>query len=92
MLLGGDFRQVLPVVPKKGREDIVGSSIIKSSLWDNCTVFDLVENMRIEKNLPPVTIDGIKVPFRDWVLALGDGTEQTTNFDDDMEPSKIKIL
>ena len=57
MLLGGDFRQVLPVVPKKGREDIVGSSIIKSSLWDNCTVFDLVENMRIEKNVPPVTID-----------------------------------
>ncbi|WOH09902.1 hypothetical protein DCAR_0729362 [Daucus carota subsp. sativus] len=91
ILLGGDFRQVLPVVPKKGRADIVGASISKSSLWNDCTVFNLVENMQIEKNVPAVTIDGRKVPFRDWVLALGDGTEQTTNFDDDTEPSWIKI-
>lgn len=41
MFLGGDFRQTLPVLPKKGREEIVAASIIKSRLWQDCTVFRL---------------------------------------------------
>lgn len=91
MLLGGDFRQILPVIPKKGREEIVGASISKSQLWQSCQVFKLVENMRIEKNVPPVTIAGRKVPFREWVLALGDGLEPVLAFGDDVEPSWIRI-
>lgn len=75
MVLGGDFRQILPVLPKKGREEVVAASINKSKLWDHCTVFNLRENMRIDKNVPPVTIQGKKVLFRDWVLALGDGRQ-----------------
>jgi ATP-dependent DNA helicase PIF1 len=27
VVLGGDFRQILPVVPKGGREDIVSASL-----------------------------------------------------------------
>jgi hypothetical protein len=27
MVLGGDFRQILPVVPKGGREDIISASL-----------------------------------------------------------------
>ncbi|KAL8148110.1 hypothetical protein AgCh_005453 [Apium graveolens] len=61
MLLGGDFRQTLPVLPKKGREDVVASTITK------------------------------RVQFRDWILALGDGSEPTLQFGDDIEPSWIKI-
>ncbi|XP_074328023.1 uncharacterized protein LOC141665934 [Apium graveolens] len=92
VLLGGDFRQTLPVVPKKGREDIVASSITKSPLWQSCHVFPLLENMRIEKNVPLVMIDGRSVAFRDWVLALGDGSEPTFLLGDDPDPSWIKIL
>ncbi|KAK1383681.1 hypothetical protein POM88_021416 [Heracleum sosnowskyi] len=57
----------------------------------NCRVFTLLENMRIEQNIPPVTIGDRKVPFRDWVLALGDGVEPAVPFGDDIEPTWIKI-
>lgn len=43
--------------------------------------------MRIEINVPPVTIDGKKVSFRDWVLALRDGSQQTFALGEDLEPS-----
>ncbi len=33
MVLGGDFRQILHVVPKVGREDIVSASLPRSHLW-----------------------------------------------------------
>lgn len=36
MLLGGGFRQILPVLPKKGREEVVAPSISKSKLWECC--------------------------------------------------------
>ncbi|KAK1395187.1 ATP-dependent DNA helicase [Heracleum sosnowskyi] len=91
ILFGGDFRQTLPVVPKKGREEIVASSIIKSPLWRSCKVFPLLQNMRIEINVPPLTIDGRNVAFRDWVLALGDGTEPSFLLGDDPDPSWIRI-
>jgi hypothetical protein len=32
VVLGGDFRQILPVVPKGGREDIVSASLPRSHL------------------------------------------------------------
>ncbi|KAK1360144.1 ATP-dependent DNA helicase [Heracleum sosnowskyi] len=91
ILLGGDFRQTLPVVLEKGREEIVASSITKSPLWRSCKVFPLLENMRIERNVPPITIDGRNVAFKDWVLALGDGSEPSFLLGDDPDPSWIKI-
>ena len=33
MLIGGDFRQVLPVVRKGRREDIVDASLCHSFIW-----------------------------------------------------------
>ena len=36
VVLGGDFRQILPVIAKGRREQIVEASITKSSLWNNC--------------------------------------------------------
>jgi hypothetical protein len=33
MALGGDFRQMLLVVPKGGREDIVNASLPRLHLW-----------------------------------------------------------
>jgi hypothetical protein len=32
MVLGGDFRQILPVVPKGGRKDIVNAPLLRSHL------------------------------------------------------------
>ncbi|XP_074356468.1 uncharacterized protein LOC141696187 [Apium graveolens] len=91
MVLGGDFRQVLPIIQKKGRGEIVAASISKSRLWQYCKVFTVRENMRIERTVPKVTIHGKKVQFRDWVLSLGDGLEQTIIIGDDPEPSWITL-
>ena len=34
LIMGGDFRQVLPVVPKATRNEAINACIIKSLLWE----------------------------------------------------------
>uniref|UniRef100_A0A2N9G403 ATP-dependent DNA helicase n=1 Tax=Fagus sylvatica TaxID=28930 RepID=A0A2N9G403_FAGSY len=70
VVLGGDFRQILPVIPKGRREDIVESSINQSLLWDYCTVFKLTQNMRIQQNRG----DKPTRDFAEWILKVGDDT------------------
>nr|XP_017217380.1 PREDICTED: uncharacterized protein LOC108194955 [Daucus carota subsp. sativus] len=91
VVLGGDFRQVLPVVPKEGREGIVAASISKSYLWQECKGFTLVENMRVQRNIPPITLDGKVMDFRDWILDIGNGVQQTYDLAGNGDSSWIKI-
>ncbi|XP_074031818.1 uncharacterized protein [Leptinotarsa decemlineata] len=46
VLLAGDFRQTLPVVPKETRADEVKSCIKKSNLWPQVNILKLFKNMR----------------------------------------------
>lgn len=39
VLLGGDFRQILLVINKGTKEDIVNATINRLDLWNYCTVF-----------------------------------------------------
>ena len=41
VLLGGDFRQILPVIPQGNKADTVLASISHSYLWDRCHKFTL---------------------------------------------------
>ena len=61
IVLGGDFRQILPVIPRGSRSDIVHATINSSYLWDNCQVLILSKticiykatcNQQIRKKLP----------------------------------------
>ncbi|KAL4619659.1 hypothetical protein ACB092_06G096000 [Castanea dentata] len=71
VVLGGDFQQILPVVRKGRREDIVQSLISKSYLWSDCHVFKLQTNMRLlQNNLSRVETSSIK-DFREWILKIG---------------------
>jgi len=36
VVFGGDFRQILPVIPRESRSDIVHATINSSYLWDHC--------------------------------------------------------
>ncbi|GKE98721.1 ATP-dependent DNA helicase PIF1-like protein [Tanacetum coccineum] len=45
-LLGGDFKQILPVIPKGKREDIVQACINRLELWKHCKVSTLKRSMR----------------------------------------------
>ncbi|XP_057730367.1 uncharacterized protein LOC130945682 [Arachis stenosperma] len=47
VVLGGDFRQILPVIPQGSRQDIVHSTVNLSYLWKFCQVPKLTKNMRL---------------------------------------------
>jgi hypothetical protein len=47
IVLGGDFRQILLVVPKGRREHIVNASIKRSYLWRHFTIYKLKQNMHL---------------------------------------------
>ncbi|VDP08631.1 unnamed protein product [Heligmosomoides polygyrus] len=64
MLLGGDFRQVLPVVEKGSRFDMVHACIKRSVLWPLFHTFRLTANMRVSAD---------DVSHKRWLLELGDG-------------------
>eukprot|EP00112_Aurelia_sp_Birch-Aquarium-sp1_P020718 Seg540.7 transcript_id=Seg540.7/GoldUCD/mRNA.D3Y31 product="ATP-dependent DNA helicase PIF1" protein_id=Seg540.7/GoldUCD/D3Y31 len=68
MFLGGDFRQVLPVMQRASREQIVNSSLKKSPLWHLFHQFRLLINMRANQ-------DENYREFADWLLRIGDARE-----------------
>jgi ATP-dependent DNA helicase PIF1 len=49
--IDGDFRQVLPVVPKGTRAQIVAASIRRHPLWEHATTLPLTVNMRVQRLL-----------------------------------------
>ncbi|CAN1162780.1 ATP-dependent DNA helicase PIF1 [Linum perenne] len=73
VLLGGDFRQTLPIVVNGGREDNLNASLTRSYLWNHCTLLELKTNMRIiDSTINAAHIfEGLSFP--EWVLAIGDG-------------------
>ena len=49
VVFSGDFRQILPVIPKGTRYDIVHSSLCSSKrIWNHCKVLRLTKNMRLQ--------------------------------------------
>src|SRR3954463_16060467 len=72
IVFGGDFCQILPVVIKGGREDIVGSCLRRSILWTHIKLITLKINMRLyrSENQP----DAIEQKeFAEWLLEVEEG-------------------
>ncbi|KAL7116793.1 hypothetical protein ACP275_03G027900 [Erythranthe tilingii] len=72
VVLGRDFRQILPVVLKASRQDIVHATINSSPLWNFCRVMKLTKNMRLQSSSSPSNVKEIK-EFGDWILNVGNG-------------------
>jgi ATP-dependent DNA helicase PIF1 len=53
VVLGGDFRQILPVVRKGSRQDIIDASINSSKIRAYCNVSRLTVNMRLGASSVP---------------------------------------
>ncbi|XP_031096995.1 uncharacterized protein LOC116001246 [Ipomoea triloba] len=81
VVLGGDFRQILPVIPKGTRQDIVQASINSSYLWNNCEVLRLTKNLRLRSVTTEGEIEKLDT-FAKWIADLGDG-KLGGNTDDD---------
>ncbi|XP_026434114.1 uncharacterized protein LOC113331631 [Papaver somniferum] len=92
LLLGGDFRQILPVIRGGSRENIVDSSISRSKLWKHFHVFQLSENMRLLKGNCTSAEKQTISKFGKWILDLGDGKlpEKAVEGEDE-DPTWINI-
>ncbi|CAH9117162.1 unnamed protein product [Cuscuta europaea] len=84
VVLGGDFRQTLPVIPKGTREEIVMSAINSSYLWDCVQVMHLTINMTLMQHTNIIDKEEIE-RFAKWILQIGEGTidlqNNLSNFD-----------
>jgi ATP-dependent DNA helicase PIF1 len=81
VVLGGDFRQVLPVVRKGSRAQIVGASLRRLYLWESMCHLKLVRNMRAQSD-----------PwFTDYLLHIGGGTEEVNGDGSVRIPNEICV-
>ncbi|XP_052626960.1 uncharacterized protein LOC128133528 [Lactuca sativa] len=72
IVFGGDFRQILPVVPGGSRQNIVNASLSSSYLWEHCKVHRLTKNMRLTVGRDQSDIGKIR-DFANWLLDIGEG-------------------
>ena len=79
VVLGGDFRQVLPVINGGSRAEIVLNSLNYSYLWRHCKVLKLTKNMRLLST--DLTAEELKEleEFSQWILDVGDGVAGEPN-------------
>ena len=68
ILLAGDFRQCLPVVPGANRAGTVAHCINRSYLWKLFTIYQLTKNLRVSASGDPK-----KEEFDKWTLSIGNG-------------------
>ncbi|XP_020962284.1 uncharacterized protein LOC107606362 isoform X4 [Arachis ipaensis] len=76
VVFGGDFRQILPVIPKGTRQEIVNATINSSYIWDSCKLLSLTKNMRLKAGDSHTNSSELK-EFGDWILGIGDGSHGT---------------
>ena len=76
VVFGGDFRQVLPVVPKGNQAATVGASLRSSYLWGNMRKHTLTTNKRVSNMLRDANNRAEAATlqaFADTLLEIGEG-------------------
>lgn len=91
VVLGGDVRQILPVIEGGNRAKVVNSAIINSALWSSVPVLHLTENMRLNScGLEPTACQQL-AQFSTWMLDVEEGKVPCRAREGEDEPSWIKI-
>jgi len=88
VLFGGNFRQILPVIPKGGREDIVGACLSRLLLWRYARVYRLNINMRLSMGHYNLEV----AEFANWILQIGNGIVPMLPPQHDLEEDWIRLL
>ncbi|XP_070678029.1 uncharacterized protein [Malus domestica] len=91
ILFGGDFRQILPVVPNGSVADIVEASLTSSYLWPYLTIFFLKQNMRLSKTGLDEREKQELAHFAKWILDIGNGTVVESLSSTDEESCWVQI-
>lgn len=68
LLLSGDFRQTLPVIPRATYADEINACLKQSHLWRNVSILRLTINMRIQLQNDPLALS-----FSEQLLKIGNG-------------------
>ena len=76
LVLCGDFRQTLPVIPGASRAGIIDKCLNQHPLWRHFTVMHLTKNMRVNAKSDPKLIE-----WSDWLQRIGDGVEGRLAYD-----------
>jgi ATP-dependent DNA helicase PIF1 len=82
VVMGGDFRQILPMVPRGTRGQIVDASLKRSVvLWHRVKVHQLHENMRVQRLLAQGGANAAadaqqQQSWADYLQRIGEGIEQ----------------
>lgn len=76
IVFGGDFRQVLPVVPKGSKDDIIQACMITSSLWRHIIKLRLTTNMRVQQAQSQDNLELAQTleDFAHFLLSVGNGS------------------
>ena len=80
VVICGDFRQILPVIPRGSRADIIQACLKSSALWNHVTKLRLTINMRVQRMLLENPTEENRVylqEYSDWLLSVGEGTVPT---------------
>ncbi|XP_058746544.1 uncharacterized protein LOC131619471 [Vicia villosa] len=93
VVFGGDFRQILPVVPRGSRSDIVHSAINASYILRSVEVLTLTQNMRLQSG-PNEHEKKEIADFSNWLLQIGEGkiSEPNDGFADIDLPQELLIM
>ncbi len=85
VVFGGDFRQILPVVPRGTRGDVVAASLNRSNIWQHVRILKLHTNMRVQRLLAQggahAHVDATRQQaFADYLQRVGEGAERVYPF------------
>ena len=76
LLILGDLRQTLPVLPKASRIQIINACLTRSTLWKNFKKITLKQNMRVFSIQSADDREKLQ-HFSDYLIKMGDGTLKT---------------
>ena len=89
MVLGGDLRQILPVVEGGTSPQIIDATITNSPMWHSVQKLSLSINMRLGVHGADTQAQKDVALFCRWVLDLGEGKLPVTRRGDEVEASWI---
>jgi len=84
VVLGGDFRQVLPVIPKANKSQIMSMILKRSDLWSEIKKLSLKINERVKRGGNATDV----LEFSEFLLEVGEGRVSIEN---DISPNTIAI-
>ncbi|XP_066361401.1 uncharacterized protein [Miscanthus floridulus] len=91
VVLGGDLRQILPVIEGGTPAQVINAAIVNSPLWSSVTVLTLTKNMRLSSLGLDSQARQELSDFSRWILDVGDGRVNSFAKEGETEPAWIKI-